>query len=395
MVTSIILALQLFYSSLCSSLLTTSWFLLCEALKCVMLFTTFPSTLLSVGHQRWSQSYLRITSFFSPTSFSQFASSNFVNSDHENSVFCNAFNHFSVYSVVCWSAEMVTSTILASELFCWYLFCDTLLAFPYSVSFALRSFKVCNAFYNFFINNVVCCSPEMVTFVILAFDFFPLTYLSQFVSSHLKDWGLRSFEAYIAGYYFRYLHCSLLLYRDGHNHHPRIATFFKLSFCSSLLTTLWFLLGEAPKCLMHFTIFPFTLLSVGRQRWSQSYLRIASFFSLTSFAQFASSNFVNSDHENSIVCNAFNHFSVYSVVCRSAEMVTSHKHHPRIATFLKLSFCSSLLTTSWFLLCEALKCVMLFATFPSTLLSVGHRRWSQSYLRIASFFSLTSSTVRF
>ena len=273
MVTSIILGLQLFYYSLCSSLLTTSWFLLCEALKCVMLFTTFPSTLLSVGHQRWSQSYLRITSFFSPTSFSQFASSNFVNSDHENSVFCNAFNHFSVYSVVCWSAEMVTSTILASELFCWYLFCDTLLAFPYSVSFALRSFKVCNAFYNFFINNVVCCSPEMVTFVILAFDIFSLTYLSQFVSSHLKDWDLRSFEAYFAGYYFLFLHCSLLLTRDGHNHHPRIETFFKF------------------------------------------------------FLQFASNKFAISVLRSSEVCSAFYHFSFYFVVCWSPEMVTILSSH--------------------------------------------------------------------
>ena len=146
-----------------------------------------------------------------------------MNSDHENSVFCNAFNHFSVYSVVCWSAEMVT-------------------------------------------------------FVILAFDIFSLTYLSQFVSSHLKDWGLRSFEAYFAGYYFLFLHCSLLLTGDGHNHHPRIETFFKLSFCSSLLTNSLFLFYEALKCVVLFTTFPSTLLSVGHQRWSQSYLRIAKFF---------------------------------------------------------------------------------------------------------------------
>ena len=163
----------------------------------------------------------------------------------------------------------------------------------------------------------------MVTFVILAFDIFSLTYLSQFVSSHLKDWGLRSSEAYFAGYYFLFLHCSLLLTRDGHNHDPRIETFFKLSFCSSLLTNSLFLFYEALKCVVLFTTFPSTLLSVGHQRWSQSYLRIAIFFSLTSFAQFASSNFVNSDYQNSVVCNAFNHISVYSVVCWLAEMVTT------------------------------------------------------------------------
>ena len=133
---------------------------------------------------------------------------------------------------------------------------------------------------------------------------------------------------------------------------------------------------------MLFTFFPSTWLSVGHQRWSQSYLRIAIFFSLTSFAQFASSNFVNSDYQNSVVCNAFNHISVYSVVCWLAEMVTSIML--ALQLFL-LSFCSSLLTTSWFLLCESPKCVMFFTTFQSTL-SVAYQKWSHSLSARLAFF---------
>ena len=188
---------------------------------------------------------------------------------------------------------------------------------------ASRSSEVCNAFYHFSIYSVVCWSPEMVTFVILALDFLSLTYLSQFVSSHLKDWGLRSLEAYFAGYYFLYLHCSLLLYRDGHNHHPRIAIFFKLSFCSSLLTTSWILLCEAPKCVMLFTTFPSTVLSVGQQRWSHSVSSRLTFspWHLCHSLFLATSRIVVYEVLKRILLVTT--FFIYIVLCCSPEMVTA------------------------------------------------------------------------
>ena len=47
-----------------SLLLATSWILFCKTPKCVMLLTTFPSTVLSVGQQRWSQASSSHWNFF-------------------------------------------------------------------------------------------------------------------------------------------------------------------------------------------------------------------------------------------------------------------------------------------------------------------------------------------
>ena len=205
---NLIFASQVFLADIFhSSFLALSWFLLFEALKRVMLFTTLV-----------------------------------------------------INSVFCWSLKLVT-ILYSHRMFFWHLSHCLLLATSWVLFY--EASKRLMLFTTLFINNVVCWSPEMVTFGILAFDFFFLTSLLQFVSSNLKDCGLRSFEAYFAGYYFLYLHCSLLLTGDGHNHHTRIATFFKLSFCSSLLTTSWFLICEALKCVMLFTFFPSTGLSVG------------------------------------------------------------------------------------------------------------------------------------
>ena len=93
-------------------LLAFSWILIMKTPWFVMLLTTFPSTVLSVGQQRWSQASSSHRNFFKNL-FLQSVSSCIVSFALGSSEVCNAFYDFSMYSVVGWSSVMVT--ILSSH----------------------------------------------------------------------------------------------------------------------------------------------------------------------------------------------------------------------------------------------------------------------------------------
>ena len=119
-----------------------------------------------------------------------------------------------------------------------------------------------------------------------------LTSFSLFASSNFVIFLLWSFEAYSASHHFFHQQCRLLVTKDGHT--PIFASQVSLSTSFSLFAS-----GNFIICFTNpWSIWCFlplsssTVLSVGHQRWSQSYFRIASFSLLTSLSQFALSNFV-------------------------------------------------------------------------------------------------------
>ena len=290
---------------------------------------------------------------------------------------------------------------------------------------AVRSVEACNAFYHFSHQQCFLLVTKAGHNPIFASHVF-LTSFSLLASGNFVSSVLRSFKAFDAFYHFIHQHCCLLVTKDGHNpifasqvfsrwHRSHslllatsrivvyevlkrillftasLSTLFFVSrqrwsqpssshcnfsilifFCSPLLTTSWILFCKTPKCVMLLTTFASTVLSVGHQRWSKSYLRIASFFSLTSFAQFASSKFVISVLRSFDAFNAFYHF-IHQQCCL---LVTKDSHNPIFASqvFSRWHLSHSLLlANSWILIMKTPWFVMLSTTFPSTVLSVGHQ----------------------
>ena len=145
---------------------------------------------------------------------------------------------------------------------------------------------------------------------------------------------LRSFDAFNAFYHFIHQQCCLLVTKDSHNPIFASQVFSRWRLSHSLpLANSWILIMKTPWFVMLLTTFPSTVLSVGQQRWSQA----------------------SSSHRNFFV-NIF--FAI------------------RFWRF----------PIPWVLLCEAPKCVMLSTTFSSTMLSVGHQKWSHSLSSRLTFF---------
>ena len=296
--------------------------------------------MLSVGHQRWSQSYLRVASFFgdifwqfassnfvisvsksfeaynasfhfvhqhccllvtkdghspfftsqvfSLTSFWHFASSNFVNSVLRIFEAYKASNHFIHQECCLLVIKNGQNLIFASQVFRWHLSQSSLLGTSW---FLLHgAFKCIMLLSTLFINTVVCCSPKMVTILSLR---------RKFSRRPLSD--------------------------------------------NSLLGTSWFLLHGAFKCIMLLsTLFINTVVC-----WSSNMVTILSlrrrFFSLTSFSQFTSSNFVNFALRRSEVCDAFYIFFINNVVFSPADMVTTMNLALQLFLVIFLEFASNIL----------------------------------------------------
>ena len=188
--------------------------------------------------------------------------------------------------------------------------------------------------------------------LIFASQVFSRWHLSQFVSSNFVISVLRSnfvisvlrsFDAFNAFYHFIHQQCCLLVTKVSHNPIFASQVFSRWHLSHSLpLANSWILIMKTPWFVMLLTTFPSTVLSIGQQRWSQA----------------------SSSHRNFFV-NIF--FAI------------------RFWRF----------PIPWVLLCEALKCVMLSTTFSSTMLSVGHQKWSHSLSSRLTFFLDIFVTVCF
>ena len=121
----------------------------------------YSSTVLSVGHQSWSQCYLRVANFLL-ASFWQFAYSNFVIS-------------------------------------------------------VLLSFEAFDAFYHFVHQQCCLLVTKVGHNVIFASQVFPLTSFWHIAFRNFVNSVLRSFEAYNVYYHFIHQQCFLLVTKDGHN----------------------------------------------------------------------------------------------------------------------------------------------------------------------------------
>ena len=144
------------------SLLATSWILFYESVKRIKLLTTLFTRVLSVGHQLWSQSYIRIASFPLLTSLSQYALSNFV-FFYKALMPIRLLTAFLINNGVRWSLKMPTILSLRRNFFLLTSFSQ----FPSKIVISfLRISGTCIEF-NLFIQKqcCLCWSQKLVTIV--------------------------------------------------------------------------------------------------------------------------------------------------------------------------------------------------------------------------------------
>ena len=350
--------------------------------------------MLSVGHQRCSQSYIRIASFLL-TSFSKFAFSHFrdsvlqsieaynasyqfihqqccllVTKDAHNLVFASQFfsltsfsqfpsskivisflrisgtyidfNHFiHQQCCLCWSPKLITILHPHGMFFRWHL-SDSLLLETSGILFyeALR----CIMLFFLFINSFVCWSQKCSQSCFRKASFFADIFLT-FPSSNFVIFLLWSFEAYSASHHFFHQQCCLLVTTDAHNL-VVVRRFFSLTsfvtvrfwrfreYCTSLRRVI---------CLLPLS--SSTVLSVGHQKCSQSCLRVASFFA-DIFLTFPSSNFVIF-----LLCSFEAYNASYQFIHQQCFLlVIKDGHTPIFASQVSLSTSFSLFATGNFVI---------------------------------------------
>ena len=198
---------------------------------------------MSVGHQSWSQPFIRIASFcFWHLCHSLLLATLWF--FYEALKLIRLLTTLVINSGVRWSLKMVTILSSHRKFFRWHLSDNSLLATSWGVFYeALKRILLITTL---FINNVVCWWPKVVTTLLFASQVFLLTLFSQFASILFVNSVLRSFEAFTA---FRHFHqqCCLLVTNDGHNFFIRMAsfsadTFFTVRFCHTrkfCFTKLW------------------------------------------------------------------------------------------------------------------------------------------------------------
>ena len=170
--------------------------------------------MLSVGHQRWSQPFIRIARFCENifSNISLLASSWIL--FYEASKRIMFFPTLFINSVVCWSPKMVTTFYTHWKVFRQHLSNNSLLATSWILFY--EALKRIMFITTLFINSVFCWSPKMVTTFYSHRKVFR-RHLSHVFSSNFMNSVLRSFEAYNVYYHFIHQQCFLLVTNDGHN----------------------------------------------------------------------------------------------------------------------------------------------------------------------------------
>ena len=230
--------------------------------------------MLSVVHQRWSKSYIRIVNF-SPTSFSQFASSKFVISVRNFEAY--ASYHF-IHQRCCLLVNKDGHTfIFASHVFSLTSFWQ--FNFRNFANSVLRSFSEYNAYYHFIHQQCCLLVIKDSNNLVFASQVFLLISFLQIAASIFLGSVLRSFSEFNAYYHFIHQQCCLLVTKDCHNlifasQVFSLTSFWQFASCNFVNSVFWKLWGVY--CFLPLS--SSTVLSVGYQRESLSYFHVASFF---------------------------------------------------------------------------------------------------------------------
>ena len=234
-----------------------------------------------------------------------------------------------------------------------------------------------------FIYSIVCWSPKITTIIILASGVL-LTSFSLFASSSFLISGLRNSEAYNAFSLLFHEQCRLLVTKDGHNHYISIETlvavvFLTVCFSKFLISGLR-IFEEYNRC-YHF-IHQQCFLLVTKDGHNH-YLGLGSFVDQFRCLLLAFSwILVGAALKQKLI---FTLLLINSVVCGSPKAVTMIIFQSKIFHW---HLCQSLLlANSWFLVYESLSGKCFSPLYSSSVLSVGHQRWSQWLSFSRKFFT--------